>query len=188
MTAKIRRTLALLILALLPAAAMAQFDDGGLGQQTQRAMETAMDDLYNAGLGTPTARTFEEMVGKEKVEAFLHNAVVKLTLMPDGAYQAYALEGGEVISFTLGKDQLTPNPDEEYLDGWLLRRGSFKMPKKGQKLTMLLKAGPTEVSVECHNKFSESKEPVTFYVGPLDGLFCVGFTESEEPGKEDQVG
>ncbi len=190
MTATIRKTCALLAVALLPSgAALAQLGDGGLGQQTQRAMQTAMDDLYNDGLGLPTAESLEEKLGKEKVETFLRNAVVKITFMPDGGYEAYALEGGEVISFKLGKEKMTPDLDEEYLDGWLLRKGGFEMPKKAQTLTMELKAGPTEVSVECHNKFSKSEEPVTFYVGPLDGLFCVGFTEAEdEAGASDQVG
>lgn len=183
-----RKILALLVVLVIPAAAQAQFGTGELGQQTQRAMQTAMEDLINEGMSMPTPESLEDKVGKEKVDAFLGNAVVKLTFMPDGAFTAHALEGGEVISFKLGKQKLTPSEDEEYVDGWLVRTGAFEMPKKAQKLSMLLKAGPTEVTVDCHNKLSETEEPVTFYVGPLDGLFCVGFTEIPKTEDDDQVG
>lgn len=174
--------------AAAPALAQGGVDAGGLSQQTQRAMQTAMDDLYNLGMGMPTPESLEEKVGKEKVDAFLAGAVVKLTFMPDGAYKAVAQEGGEILSFRLGKKTLTPSLDEEYDSGWLIREGKFEMPKKAQTLALNLKAGPTEVTVECHNKYGKSEEPVTFYVGPLDGLFCVGFTESGKPASEDEVG
>lgn len=160
---------------------------GELGQQTQRAMQSAMDDLFNVGMGTPTAANLAEKVGQEKLDAFLAAAVVKLTFMPDGGYEAQALEGGEILSFNLGRKKFTPAEDEEYIEGWLIRKGEFEMPKKAQKLSMSLRAGPTEVSVECHNKYGRSEEAVTFYVGPLDGLFCVGFQE-EESGSGDEVG
>ncbi len=158
---------------------------GALGQQTQRAMQTAMDDLFNKGMGMPTSASLEEIVGKEKVDAFLAGAVVKLTFLPDGVFEAKAQEGGEVVSIQLGRAKMSPSEDEEYVDGWLIRMGEFEAPKKAQKLSMKLKAGPTEVNVECHNKLGKSDDPVTFYVGPLDGLFCMGFTESaEESGDE----
>ncbi len=176
----IRLFVTLLAAAAVGAAPAVSQDAGSLGQQTQRAMQTAMDDLYNAGLGMPSPESLEEKVGKEKVDAFLAGAVVKLTFTPDGVYKAVAKEGGEVVSFRLGKDELTPAADEEYADGWLIRKGEFKMPKKAQKLSLDLKAGPTRVTVECHNKYGKSEDPVTFYVGPLDGLFCIGFTEAEE--------
>ncbi len=160
---------------------------GSLGQQTQRAMQSAMDDLYNQGVGIPTSESLEEQVGKEKLDAFLEGAVVKLTFLPDGAYTASAQEGGEILSFKLGREKFTPSLDEEYVDGWLIREGEFKMPKKAQKLSLDLKAGPTQVTVECHNKYGKTEEPVTFYVGPLDGLFCVGLSEADETG-EDVVG
>lgn len=188
-----RNTLILVVLAAAAAIAGPSFaqggtDAGGLGQQTQRAMQSAMDDLFNAGMGMPSPESLEEKVGKEKVDAFLAGAVVKLTFMPDGEYKALAQEGGEVVSFKLGKDKFTPSLDEEYEDGWLIREGEFKMPKRAQKLSLDLKAGLTEVTVECHNKYGKSEEPVTFYVGPLDGLFCVGFTEAVDGSGEDEVG
>ncbi len=183
-----RSLLVALTIVALPTAAFAQFDDGGLGQQTQRAMESAMDDLFNADQGPPTAESLQEKVGKEKVDAFIQNAVVKLTFLPEGAYTAEALEGGEVIFFKIGKEKFTPSEDEQYADGWLTRTGEYNQPKKAQKLVLQLKAGPTEVTVNCHNKYSQSEQPITFYVGPLDGLFCVGFTEEEMSEGDDQVG
>jgi hypothetical protein len=162
----------------------AQFGTGDLGQQTRRGMEQAFDNLLNDGMSMPDPQSLGEIVGQEKVDAFLENAVVKLTFMPDGAYKASALEGGEVIFFKLGKAKFTPAEDEEYDEGWLTRLGEYEAPKKAQKLIMKLKAGPTEVDVTCHNKYGPSEQPVTFYVGPLDGLFCVGFTEGVEPEGE----
>ena len=195
MTLPIGRTILILTAAILATAgaALAQFGGGGAGsgeleQQTQRAMQSAFDDLYNQGMTMPTSTSLEELVGKEKVDAFLAKAVVKLTFLPDGAYKAYALEGGEVISIKLGKEKMSPSEDEEYVDGWLIRDGAFTVPKKAQKLSMELKAGPTEVTVDCHNKYSKSEQPVTFYVGPLDGLFCIGLTEEQVEGEDDQVG
>ena len=179
------------VLILTTGVAFAQASGAGtgtLGQQTQRAMQTAMDDLYNKGMDMPSPSSLEEIVGKEKVDAFLENAVVKLTFMPDGVYLAKAVEGGEVLSIRLGKAKMTPSEDEEYVDGWLIRDGEYKIPKKAQKLSMELKAGPTQVTVECHNKYGQSEDPVTFYVGPLDGLFCVGFTEVDEDEGGDEVG
>lgn len=172
---------------LTGASAFAQ-GSGSLGQQTQREMRTAMNDLVNQGMGMPSPESLEKRVGKEKVDAFLAGAVVKLTFQPDGVYKAEAMEGGEIVSFKLGKETLTPSLDEEYDDGWLIREGEFSMPKKAQKLSLNLKKGPNEVTVDCHNKYSKSEEPVTFYVGPLDGLFCFGFTETEESEEEDAVG
>ncbi len=181
--------MSLALAAATAAAAVAQgaggSGTGDLGQQTQRAMQTAMDDLFNQGLGMPSSESLEEKVGKEKLDAFLANAVVKLTFNPDGVYKAVAKEGGEIVSFRLGKDELTPGADEEYDQGWLIRQGKFKMPRKAQKLSLDLKAGPTRVTVECHNKFAKSEDPVTFYVGPLDGLFCVGFTEADKAGADE---
>jgi len=164
----------------------AQFGTGDLGQQTRRGMEQAFDNLLNEGLEMPDPASLGEIVGREKVDAFLEGAVVKLTFMPDGEYEASALEGGEVIFFKIGKQKFTPEEDEEYDQGWLIRNGEFEAPKKAQKLTMKLKAGPNEVDVSCHNKYGPSESPVTFYVGPLDGLFCVGF--AEEAGPDDDVG
>lgn len=173
-----------LVVLLCAGAAHAQFGTGELGQQTRRGMEQAFDNLLNDGLDAPDPKALGEVVGQEKVDAFLAGAVVKLTFMPDGAFKASALEGGEVIFFKLGKAKFTPEEDEEYNEGWLIRNGEFETPKKAQKLSLKLKAGPNEVDVDCHNKYGPSEDPVTFYVGPLDGLFCVGFTESEESDAE----
>lgn len=171
-------------LIVVTGAAHAQLGQGSLGQQTQRAMQTAMNDLFNDGMEVPTQDSLAEKVGKDKLDAFLENAVVKLRFMPDGGYEALALEGGELLSFKLGKAKFTPAEDEEYTDGWLSRKGEYAIPKKSQKLSLQLRAGPTEVTVDCHNKYSKSEEPVTFYVGPLDGLFCVGFTNEDSSGDE----
>ena len=40
-------------------------------------------------------------------------------------------------------------------------------------------AGGTEVSVECLNKFERSDQTQTFYVGPMNGLLCLGMVDEE---------
>jgi hypothetical protein len=40
-----------------------------------------------------------------------------------------------------------------------------------------MKAGAREVTVDCSNQFKRAEQPVTYYVGPLDGLFCMGLAD-----------
>lgn len=171
---------------LLAGASQAQLNDGGLSQQMRRSMEQAFEDLYNAseGLVAPTQDSFEERVGKEKLDAFIDGSVVRLSLEPDGSFSAYALEGGELLSFNLGKASVELAGDEEWVDPWYKRVGSVEVPKKPQKLELNIRAGDSEVQVECHNKYGRTETRVTYYVGPLDGLFCMGLADAGEGDAE----
>jgi len=33
--------------------------------------------------------------------------------------------------------------------------------------------------VECYNKHGKSEKDVTYYVGPLNGLFCMGLADED---------
>jgi hypothetical protein len=49
--------------------------------------------------------------------------------------------------------------------------------KKPQKLTLKLDADGREDLAECFNKFGKSEQDATYYVGPLNGLFCMGLAD-----------
>ncbi len=165
-------------LFLAGAVALAQ-GTGELPQQVRRNMEAAMRNLQNQGLAS-TQATFEESVGKERLERFLEGAVVKLTFHPDQSFTASSLEGGELVAFKLGKQTIELDGEGIHEEQWLSKSGRFKAPKYPQELSMTLRAGATEVAVDCHTRYRKSTEAVTFYVGPLDGLFCLGLSETSE--------
>ncbi len=149
---------------------------GGLPQEVQRSMEQSMRNLDNQGLMT-TRESLVESVGQEKLEAFLEGSLVRLTLFPDGTYSASFLEGGDLVAFRLGKQKIATGEEAEMEDDWYIKSGSFDAPKRAQPLSMTISARGRETIVECYNKFAKAEEPVTFYVGPLDGLFCMGLAE-----------
>ncbi len=163
------------------AQAQGQRGGGGLPQEAQRAMTQGLMDLQNQGALT-TADSLAELVGHEKLKSFLDGAVVKLQLHPDGAFDAYCLEGGELVSIRLGKDQVTPPSLATRKEGWLHSSGELTPPKRAQKLSLTMRAGGQKVTVDCFNKYRRSEELVTYYVGPLDGLFCMGLSEDEKSG------
>lgn len=165
-----------LLLAAIPA--LAQFDTGGLPQEVQRGMEQAMRDLENKSLGI-TVEAMAASVGEEELQGFLDGAVVRLVLNPEGNYTAYSLEGGELVSFKLGKQQVSTPAEGELQDRWVKTSGDFEVPKRPQKLSLTMSAGGREVTVDCYNKYGQAEEDVTYYVGPLNGLFCMGLADEQ---------
>jgi hypothetical protein len=159
--------------------ARAQLGTGEIGQQARRGMEMAMMDLENQSLGI-TQEAMEESIGQEELQAFLDGAVVRLVLNPDGRFASSSMLGGELISFTVGKETFTTG-EEWSLDEneWVQRSGEFKIPKKAQKVSLTVKAGDQEVTAKCFNRYKASDGPITFYLGPLDGYFCLGLVDEE---------
>jgi len=170
-------TLTALLLAATPALAQ---DTGTLPQTAQWGMQQALRDLETRSLGI-TEETMKEEVGAEALQEFIDGAVVRLVLSPSGAFSAYTLEGGDLVSFKLGKQAFEVTGDGDWEDPWVARSGEYAVPKKPQKLSLTLDARGQEVLVECHNKFGKPDQDVTYYVGPLNGLFCMGLT-NENPG------
>ena len=166
-----------LSLGFLVQPARAQFGQGGVDQQTRRGMEMAMMDLENQSLGV-TEEAMKESIGEAELEAFLQGAIVRLELHPDGRFTSYSMLGGELVSFKVGKESFTTG-DEWSLDEneWVKRRGEFKIPKRAQKVSLNVAAGEQEVTAKCFNKYRGSEGPVTYYVGPLDGYFCLGLLD-----------
>jgi len=140
-------------------------------------MEMAMMDLENQSLGV-TEEAMKQSIGEAELEAFLQGTIVRLELYPDGRFTSYSMLGGELVSFKVGKESFTTG-DEWSLDEneWVKRTGEFKIPKKAQKVALTVKAGDREVTAKCFNKYVASEGSTTFYVGPLDGYFCLGLVE-----------
>ena len=164
-------------LAVWGGATLAQMDTGDIGQQARRGMEMAMMDLENRSLGI-TEESMKESIGEEQLQAFLEGAVVRLVLDPEGRFTSYSMLGGDLVSFTVGKQEI-PMGEDWSLDEneWVQRGGEFEVPKKAQKVTLTVQAGDREVTAKCFNKYSPADGSVTFYVGPLDGYFCLGLLD-----------
>jgi len=141
-------------------------------------MQQAMRDLEAKSLGI-TEEYMKEEVGAEALQDFVEGAVVRLILSPGGSFAAYTLEGGDLVSFQLGKQEVAVTGDGDWEDPWVARSGEFSTPKKPQKLTLSLDAKGQEVQVECFNKYGKSEQNVTYYVDPLNGLFCMELTDED---------
>ena len=173
-----RSTLSLILaLAQLGHPSLAQIGSGSLDQQTRRGLEMAMMDLENQSLGI-TEEAMKESIGAEKLQAFLEGALVRLVLRPDGRYTSSAMLGGELVSFKVGKQEVAASEDWSLDDNeWVQRSGEFQVSKKAQKVWLTVRAGEQEVTAKCFNRYNASDGAMTFYVGPLDGYFCMGLLE-----------
>lgn len=169
----------MLSLGFLVQASRAQFGPGGVDAQTRRGMEMAMMDLENQSLGV-TEEAMKASIGEAELEAFLAGALVRLELDPDGRFTSYSMLGGELVSFKVGKASFTTG-EEWTLDEneWVQRSGEFTVPKKAQKISLTVQSGEQKVTAKCFNKYRASDGPVTFYVGPLEGYFCLGLLDEE---------
>jgi hypothetical protein len=173
------------VIALLAGAApsfgQAGQGTGGLPQSVEWGMQQAMRNLENESLGI-TEETMAAEVGDEVLASFIEGAVVRLVLSPDGTFTAYTLEGGDLVSFKLGKQSIELSGEGEWEDPWVSRTGDYEVPKRPQKLSLTLDALGQKVDVECFNKFGKPEKDVTYYVGPLNGLFCMGLADDETAG------
>lgn len=167
-----------LLLAVAPSFPQSGQGTGGLPQSVQWGMQQAMRDLENESLGI-TEEAVAAQVGAEALESFINDAVVRLVLTPEGSFTAYTLEGGELVSFKLGKQAIKLAGEGDWEDPWVSRTGEYEVPKRPQKLSMTLDALGQKVVVDCFNKFGKPEEPVTYYIGPLNGLFCMGLADDE---------
>ena len=157
----------------------AQIGTGDIGQQARKGMEMAMMDLENQSLGI-TEEAMKESIGEAELQSFLDGAVVRLVLEPEGRFTSFAMLGGDLVSFTVGKQQVTTGEDWTLDENeWVQRSGEFEVSKKAQKVSLTVRAGETEVTAKCFNKYRASDGPVTFYVGPLEGYFCLGLLDEE---------
>ena len=167
-----------LILSVSPAAAQQasvvgrDFWDGILYRindirpQDEGEEEIASDPAY-----------LESIYPKSMLDTFFSNSVIKVSLYPDGTYAALAQSGGEVTAIKLGKKSLSVDGPAYATDGWGFKAGEYPMPKRAQKLALTFAARGQQMTVECATKFSRSEHAITFYVGPMNGLQCLGLAD-----------
>lgn len=121
----------------------------------------------------------EQFVSAEQLEQFFDNALVRVTFYPGGSYVSYARQGGEVVRIKLGRKDISPAGSTWQSEHWLLRAGDYAAPKRPAALTLTLAARGQQVDVRCLNKLELADQAVTFYVGPLNGLRCLGMVDEE---------
>ena len=119
----------------------------------------------------------ESIYPKSMLDTFFSNSVIKVSLYPDGTYAALAQSGGEVTAIKLGKKSLSVDGPAYATDGWGFKAGEYPMPKRAQKLALTFAARGQQMTVECATKFSRSEHAITFYVGPMNGLQCLGLAD-----------
>ena len=169
---------ALVVVAVAGPAPTQSEDTGGMHQQVRRNMEASMNRLLDKGQMT-TQKDLEKEFGKEKLEKFLEGSVARLMLRPDNTFSASSLAGGNFVSFTLGKKEFAAADAGQKEGKWLERSGTYERPRRAQQLTLTLRSGGRDFPIECYNAYKKIDQPVTYYVGPLDGLFCMGLVEGE---------
>ncbi len=123
----------------------------------------------------------EQFYSRGQLDTFFANTVAKLTVYPDGSYLAYARPGGELVEIELGRKRFAPAADALASEPWLLKAGELATPKRPQPIALRLAAGGNEMSVECLNRLERTDKTITYYVGPLNGLVCLGLVDDEAP-------
>lgn len=158
-------------------AARSQMPTGNTAHPFAASMEERRRTIEDSERGI-TREEMMESVGEEQMEAFLSAALVRLVLSPEGKFTSYTMPGGELVSFKLGRKVIPAGEDsspEE--DDWVVRTGNFVVPKRPQTVTLSVKAGDREITTQCFNDFGPSEQPMTFHLGLLGGVFCVGLVE-----------
>lgn len=168
--------LLLLVFVGVPAA-QSQVPSGDTAHPFAASMEERRRTIVDSERGI-TQEEMMESIGEEQMEAFLDAALVRLVLSPDGKFTSYTMPGGELVSFKLGRKVVSTGKDSALDDNdWIVRSGDFAVPKQPQTVTLSVKAGDRQIDTRCFNEFGPSDHPVTFHMGLLEGVFCVGLVE-----------
>ena len=157
--------------------AHAQVPSGEAAHPFAASMEERRRTIVDTERGI-TQEAMMESIGEEQMKAFLDAALVRLVLSPDGKFTSYTMPGGELVSFKLGRKAISTGKETTQDENdWAVRTGEFAVPKRPQTVTLLVKAGDAELDTQCFNEFEPSGEPVTFHLGLLEGVFCIGLVE-----------
>jgi hypothetical protein len=170
--------LAALILTVAPAYAQTAADlfGGDLPQQYGRDVEQRFSQMTVADMAADPAY-LERIYAPEVLKNFFAGTFVKVSLYPDGSYAVLSQPGGEVQGFKLGKSKVKTSGETWKSDGWNLKAGEYVVPKRRAPLTINIAAGGQEMAVECKTKFGRSDHTVTYYIGPMNGMQCLGLTD-----------
>lgn len=149
--------------------------------ETAHPFAASMEERRRTLVDTEHGITQEEMmesIGEEQMAAFLDAALVRLVLSPEGKFTSYTMPGGELVSFKLGRKTVSTGKDSSIgEDDWVVRTGEFAVPKRPQSVTLSIKAGDKQIDTKCFNEFGPSDQPVTFHMGMLEGVFCIGLVD-----------
>ena len=171
----------LLTLAVTPAFAQRASDimGGDLGQAYGNSLNSKFEHEMAVSAMLADPAELERYFSAEQVEAFFDQAVVKVSFYPDGSWVAWARQGGEVAALRLGRKKIEIGGGAWTSGDWRLRAGDFVVPKRSQPVSLTLAAQGNSVAVDCLNRYEHADETVTFYVGPMNGLMCIGFVDAE---------
>jgi len=169
---------AALILCVSPSFAQRAGDlfGGDLGQNYTNSLNNKFDQMTVEDIASDPAY-LESIYSRSMLDSFFSNTVIKVSLYPDGSYAALARSGGEVVAIKLGKQKMAVDGPIYDSDGWGLKAGEYAIPKRAQKLALTFAARGREMTVECVTRFSRSEHAITFFVGPMNGLQCLGLAD-----------
>jgi hypothetical protein len=169
-----------LALAVTPAVAQraGELFGGDLGVHYSNDISAKFDQMTVQDIIDNPAY-LEAVIPEDQLEAFFDNTVIKVSLYPDGTYAALSRAGGEVVGLQLGKKNIAVDGPLYDSGGWGLKAGEYMIPKRAQKLSLTFAARGSQATVECATPFSRSDQAITYYVGPMHGLMCLGLADDQ---------
>jgi len=180
--------LAALILAVAPAYAQTAGDifGGDLGPQYGRNIDSQMNRMTIDAIAADPAY-LESIYPPSMLKTFFDGTFVKVSLYPDGSYAVLSQPGGEVTGFKVGKAKVQTGSESWVSEGWNLKAGEFAAPKRRAAVTISISAGGQQMEVECKNRFERSDHAITYYIGPMNGMQCLGLADDTVLSAYDMV-
>jgi hypothetical protein len=167
-------------LLLVASSASAQFGGQDLPATAVKGMQANITRHQDMKQMADVA-DLRDRYGEQELETFVDESMAKLTLYPDGRFAAYAKPGGGFVEFKLGGKKFAVAEQTERDAAWLTTDGQFAVPKRSRSVHLMLQAGGREIPIDCAGMFEPGDEPITFWVGDLRGLNCLGFEGTENP-------
>jgi hypothetical protein len=170
--------LAALILTVAPAYAQTAGDifGGDVGPHYGRNIDSQFNRLTIDAIANDPAY-LESIYPASMLKAFFDGTFVKVSLYPDGSYAVLSQPGGEVTGFKVGKVKVQTGGQTWISDGWNLKAGEFATPKRRSAVTINISARGQQMEVECKTRFERSDHAITYFIGPMNGMQCLGLTD-----------
>jgi hypothetical protein len=181
--------LAALILAVAPAAYAQTASDlfgGDLGPAYGRNIDSQFQRMSVEAIASDPAY-LQKIYPAAMLETFFDGTFVKVSLYPDGSYAVLSQPGGDVTAFKVGKTRVTTGGETWDSDGWNLKAGEFAAPKRRSDVTISISASGQQMEVECLTRFERSEHAITFYIGPMNGMQCLGMADDNVLSAHDMV-
>ncbi len=180
--------LAALILTVAPAYAQTAADlfGGDLPQEYGRDIAGKFNQMTVDAIAANPAY-LESIYPASMLKAFFDGTFVKVSLYPDGSYAVLSQPGGEVTGFKVGKTKVQTGGQTWISEGWNLKAGEYAAPKRRSTVTISISAGGQQMEVECKSRFERSEHAITYYIGPLNGMQCLGLADDTVLSAYDMV-